>query len=612
MSDEDDIISENIDYDLELNKDAPKDQKNEELNKQEEKEKNNKKQKNLNSNNEQPIKTEEDQEKINEEIDLNEEKKLQTEEEQKIKTNEEQLEYINNGEKQENLETKEQMDKEEEIKGTISRNSSKSKETNKIKDIQINDNNFDNNNNNENNNENIIDKNNENVENNNKEIIKDEEYEQSLETYNKLKQYIITVCSQIENNFNKIYGSDSNNNNKNTPIKNDNNSSNSGATDNKEMEETLKKIKEYQIKTKELQKEVELIIKLNKINELEGILEIKKNYLAQLESENKSLNNVKNIQEKGIKEYSKNDTKRQELISLVEKIKKIKEEIKIKKDYYKLTDEKLKNQNKKINELTNKCVIIKKNIEIYKKKKENEILNNKQEEENQMQKDEINKIINDYEEENKILCEKEKNYKNVIKEQNTNINKLKEELNNITNEINDTDSKIKEVQSKISTIEYNNRIKQNNSKLKKNVGNTNKKKAGQFFISQGMEDKNNVLAGQQNSENNAVKLKKNKKPFEINRNFNDNKKNYAYKNEITNNRNEGRNPNNMNLVKDETVLQIERLKSEINEVLSNINVKGIKKETNNEDDSNKDNKGNTEDIKNLIPENKFTNYYGNP
>ena len=229
-----------------------------------------------------------------------------------------------------------------------------------------------------------------------------------------------------------------------------------------------------------------------------------------------------------------------------------------------------------------------------------------------MQKDEINKIINDYEEENKILCEKEKNYKNVIKEQNTNINKLKEELNNITNEINDTDSKIKEVQSKISTIEYNNRIKQNNSKLKKNVGNTNKKKAGQFFISQGMEDKNNVLAGQQNSENNAVKLKKNKKPFEINRNFNDNKKNYAYKNEITNNRNEGRNPNNMNLVKDETVLQIERLKSEINEVLSNINVKGIKKETNNEDDSNKDNKGNTEDIKNLIPENKFTNYYGNP
>ena len=610
MSDEDDIISENIDYDLELNKDAPKDQKNEELNKQEEKEKNNTQQENINSNNEQPMKTEEDLEKINEEIDLNEEKKLQTEEEQKIKTNEEQLEYINNGEKQENLETKEQMDKEEEIKGTISRNSSKSKETNKIKDIQINDNNFDNNNN-ENNNENIIDKNNENVENNNKEIIKDEEYEQSLETYNKLKQYIITICSQIENNFNKIYGSDSNNN-KNTPIKNDNNSSNSGATDNKEMEETLKKIKEYQIKTKELQKEVELIIKLNKINELEGILEIKKNYLAQLESENKSLNNVKNIQEKGIKEYSKNDTKRQELISLVEKIKKIKEEIKIKKDYYKLTDEKLKNQNKKINELTNKCVIIKKNIEIYKKKKENEILNNKQEEENQMQKDEINKIINDYEEENKILCEKEKNYKNVIKEQNTNINKLKEELNNITNEINDTDSKIKEVQSKISTIEYNNRIKQNNSKLKKNVGNTNKKKAGQFFISQGMEDKNNVLAGQQNSENNAVKLKKNKKPFEINRNFNDNKKNYAYKNEITNNRNEGRNPNNMNLVKDETVLQIERLKSEINEVLSNINVKGIKKETNNEDDSNKDNKGNTEDIKNLIPENKFTNYYGNP
>ena len=49
----------------------------------------------------------------------------------------------------------------------------------------------------------------------------------------------------------------------------------------KENEDILKKIKEYKLKTKELEKEVEIIMKLNKVGELEGVLEVKQNYLNQ-------------------------------------------------------------------------------------------------------------------------------------------------------------------------------------------------------------------------------------------------------------------------------------------------------------------------------------------
>ena len=88
----------------------------------------------------------------------------------------------------------------------------------------------------------------------------------------------------------------------------------------KENEDILKKIKEYKLKTKELEKEVEIIMKLNKVGELEGVLEVKQNYLNQLKYENKSLKNVKEMQEKALNEFNSKNNKRKEFMTIMEKI----------------------------------------------------------------------------------------------------------------------------------------------------------------------------------------------------------------------------------------------------------------------------------------------------
>ena len=87
----------------------------------------------------------------------------------------------------------------------------------------------------------------------------------------------------------------------------------------------IKKIKEYKLKNKKLEKEISIIMKLNKVSELEGVLEIKQNYLNRLKYENKSLKNVKEIQEKALNEFNNNLNKKQELKNVMEKINKNKE-----------------------------------------------------------------------------------------------------------------------------------------------------------------------------------------------------------------------------------------------------------------------------------------------
>ena len=126
------------------------------------------------------------------------------------------------------------------------------------------------------------------------------EYEKSLETYNKLKKYLISTCIKIEENFKKLYYPENEN------IANIYNDmyklQNKNEEGDKLKTEILKKINEYKIKTKELQNKIDLIDKSNKITELEGKLKIKKNYLNQLKLENNSLNNIKSILNKGVDE----------------------------------------------------------------------------------------------------------------------------------------------------------------------------------------------------------------------------------------------------------------------------------------------------------------------
>ena len=122
-----------------------------------------------------------------------------------------------------------------------------------------------------------------------------------------------------------------------------------------------------------------------------------------------------------------------------------------------------------------------------------------------------------------------------------------------------------------------------------------------------------------NIHSDVIKIRKIKKPFENNINFNG-KKNSKEEN----NNNENNNMDNKKkelLENNETVKQIKQLKNDIEEILSKDIVKINKNNINNnenqqnniEDSKNIPEKINEETyeekIKDVIPENKFTNYY---
>ena len=476
-----------------------------------------------------------------------------------------------------------------------------------------------------------------------------------------LKKYLICTCMKIEENFNKIYYPEDNNDinsNINTSPNNNEVTNTQNEKDEKENEEIMKKIKMYKLKIKELQNKIELIIKVNNINELEGDLEIKKNYLKHLTSENNALKNVKLLQDKGLSEINNNTSRRQELFTIIEKTKKIKEEIKIKKDYLKLTDEKIKGQMKRINELEKKCSIIRNNIENEKTKKEKE---NHHTEENQNIKNEREKeILNKYEEEHKSLTQQEKDSKLIIKEQNGIINELKSDIFSMNNDVNEMDKNIKEIQYKINNIQYkinkkkldhnknitkniNNNIVINlyNSTKNANVNNANYQmkirnddngrnfKEDLFGLKSNKSNLNNL-----NVQLDVIKMRKIKKPFENNINFNNIKSNKeeniniinTNKNanlKIKNNDNEINKPKKLEILeKNETYTQIKQLQNDIEEILTtnvfDIN-KNDKKDNNNVNNNEDIDKKNIQEkineeiceekIKDVIPENKFTNYY---
>lgn len=108
-----------------------------------------------------------------------------------------------------------------------------------------------------------------------------------------------------------------------------------------------------------------------------------------------------------------------------EKILKIKEEINVKRDYYKTIVEKMKSQNEKIKELQDRCDLINENIEYYKKKqikeikKQNEIENGKDNKEIDLEK-----LEKDYKEKMSKYKEKEEKLKSKVKEQNIKIKNI--------------------------------------------------------------------------------------------------------------------------------------------------------------------------------------------
>jgi len=294
-----------------------------------------------------------------------------------------------------------------------------------------------------------------------------EKEEKLLITFNRLKKALIQTCTEIEENLNRIYYPENTetlmnlshvNNTKTTQFSIQNNIKNN-ELNKEEIEkekENLRKIKNYKFKIKSAQNELDIELKINKADELESIFSQKKAYYDKICKENEVLKKIKDNQENEKSEVNYKAMKKEALISMNEKILKIKDEINIKRNYYKTIVEKMKSQNEKIKELQERCDLINENIEYYKKKqikeikKQNEIENGKDEKEIDLEKLEKN-----YKEDMCKYKEKEDKLKNKVKEQSTKIKNIIKENDDLNDKIYEIVEQIKNNMSQIITYENN-------------------------------------------------------------------------------------------------------------------------------------------------------------
>ena len=302
---------------------------------------------------------------------------------------------------------------------------SKSKELSNNKNLNEKDNNIINSNDNKisvDNEDKTDDDNNKNIE----ETFEEEE-KKLVEIFNKNKIKLMEVCSEIEENLNKIF---------NCPPKNEENilnktqninSSNNNSKLSKEQKEIIKKINNYKLRINSAQNELDIQLELNKADELENILQERKKYLERIKRENSVLKKMKNLQEKNEKEVKDIIKKKEELNSVNEKINKMKDEAKIKKDYNHTLSEKIKSQNEQINTLQNRCDLINQNIDYYKKKQIQSIKNNNIDNNdiyNDIENIDLNELKKLFEEKATKIAEKQEIIKLKIKEQNIKIKEM--------------------------------------------------------------------------------------------------------------------------------------------------------------------------------------------
>ena len=347
---------------------------------------------------------------------------------------------------------------------------------------------------------------------------------------------------------------------------------------------TINKLKQ---KTVSLQNSLENIYNISNINKIESEIKKKIKTVNKLKEEQILLSNFLKKQKKDIDNYSSKFTENKEILEIKNKLNLIKEEYRIKKESYTILNAKVKGQMSKLDILEKQINIIKQNIEYHKNKQKKEVEKsiNNEEEENY---DENNTEDNVESLENKEqmiideIIDEEKNFQNEIFQQNIIIENLKERFNKaIEYQIKIKEKKKKEINlKKIKLIkqknnEKNTKIKYLNTNgksldYKSNINQTNK-----FNYKYGESPKNS-------REINKIKISLNKKPFKEIK-FNEIYKNIIGQNYNKNKRNENiyrsfydrsLESNNENVIygqkhKNKISNDIEKLKNEITNALKN-------------------------------------------
>ena len=195
------------------------------------------------------------------------------------------------------------------------------------------------------------------------------------------------------------------------------------------------KITSIKSQVESLQKILEEIYNIDKINKLESDIKKKEKLIKELKVERHILNNIVKEQNKGINEFLSKFNSSKEQKNLSEQIKIVKDENHKNKELYKDITNRIKTQINEIDTLEKKCLIIKQNIEFQKKKQVKAEKKTFKEEKENWDIKEFGENLEEMEEAEKNIINainiEEKNYRIEINEQNEIIKKINIDINKI-------------------------------------------------------------------------------------------------------------------------------------------------------------------------------------
>ena len=168
-----------------------------------------------------------------------------------------------------------------------------------------------------------------------------------------------------------------------------------------------------------IQNNLDKIYDINKINKIESEIKKKGILLNQLSKEQDLLHNLVQKQQQSIDDYSSKFTTNKEISEIRDKLKFAKEENHVNRETFKLLNSKIKGQLSKIDVLDKKSQIIRQNIEFQQKKQKKEVeksMNDGEEEDNYNgNQDDLECLMVNEKMMILEIDEEERNYKNEIK-----------------------------------------------------------------------------------------------------------------------------------------------------------------------------------------------------
>ena len=302
----------------------------------------------------------------------------------------------------------------------------------------------------ENNHNNNFEKEEQNIQNN--EELVNENKSNIIEQRNIIQSQLKFICNKIEDALNTYHI-------KKLEKEREKEEMNKTGIKNLEIKPIAKEINNYKEQSKKIQDEIDNIYNNTMIDDIENRIREKRNYIKEIKRENQILKKATIGQEKDINEFINKNNNVDETENLKLQIKKLKEALKITKDFHKEQEIKLKEQQNQIDTLEKKKKLIKDNIEFKKKKMKNE-KNKKDNEDNENKEENYEKYD--------IYTLDEKKYE-LASQIDIEEKKYKEQINNQKILIDSFNKDIEILKIKLKSIEQNKKMEEIKKKEEKKI-----------------------------------------------------------------------------------------------------------------------------------------------